>query len=329
MKKIMTMAPWVVLFAILLAIPKVFTVLTTDRIVIFGIQVMFAISLNLLASAGLYSFGHALFFGVGAYASFLCLIHFEELPFLLVILCGGLASGLAGLILSPLLMKMKGVYFTLMSIALNQIVYVSCLKFSEVTGGENGLALSTSPLMAIPGIGILDLGDKTIFYYFALVVVSISIWGMWFISKTPFASILSGIRDDSERVDYLGFWVPGTKAVVFVISGFFAGIAGSLFAVWLNVVEPHSCLHLLYVSIVTFLAILVGGIGTFAGPFWGVGIIALFDNLIAMYGRPAGMVTWWITIVYLLFIYKFTPTGIVGMYRRIVRAKVLNRFSKD
>jgi len=316
----MTCVFWVAIFATLIVIPQVVTVLTADLLVIFGIQVMFGISLNLLAGGGLYSFGHALFFGIGAYVTVLSLIHFEGLPFLLVILLAGMGSGLTGLIVSPVLMKIKGVYFTLMTIALNQIVYVSCLKFSEITGGENGLSIPTSPLVTIPGIGTLDMGEKTTFYYFALMVVTISIWVMWHITKTPFASILMGIRDDSERVDHLGFWVSGTKSLVFVISGFFAGIAGSLYAIWLNVVEPFSCLHILNVSILTFLAILVGGIGTFAGPFLGVGIMVLFDELIIQYGHLARMIIWWITILYLLFVYKFTPAGIVGIYRRLVAA---------
>jgi len=316
-KKVMTLSLWVCIPLVLLIIPKVFSVLTADLIVIFGIQVMFAISLNLLAAGGLFSFGHALFFGMGAYATGLCFVHLGGIPFLFVILIGGSVSGFIGLILSPLLMKMKGVYFTLMTIALNQIVYVTCLKFSEITGGENGLAIPRSPLMYIPGFGNLDMGNKTTFYYFSLLVVTISMAAMWYVSKTPFAAILSGIRDDSERVEHLGFWVPGTKALIFVISGFFAGIAGSLFAVWLNVVDPYSSLHLVNVSILTFLAILVGGIGTFTGPFLGVGILVLFDDLILSFGQSAQMAIWWVTIFYLLFIYKFTPKGIVGICQGI------------
>jgi branched-chain amino acid transport system permease protein len=108
----------------------------------------------------------------------------------------------------------------------------------------------------------------------------------------------------------------GNKILIFVISGFFAGIAGALNALWINLVDPSS-LHLLNVSFKAFLAILVGGLGTFSGPFIGVGIFLLFGELVVTYGRTAEMAILGITIFYLLYAPKYTPRGIIGIYLKI------------
>jgi len=317
MKKKIHILYFVVILIILFTVPRFFDVFTIDTFVYFGITAMFAVSLNLLANCGLYSLGHAMFFGTGAYTTALGLLHIEGLPLLQAILLGGLVSGVFGLILSPLLVRVSGVYFTLLTIALNQIMYAICLKFYEVTSGENGIAGYPIPPLNIPGIGSFDMGNKTYFYYFAILVIVIGVWIMWFVTKTPLGGIMLGIRDNQERVTYLGFRVPVAKTIIFIISGFFAGLAGSFFALWLNVVDPMSTLHLVHVSILTFLAILVGGLGTFVGPFFGVGILVLFEHIILTYGQTANMVIGLVTIVYLLYAPRYTPWGIMGIYERI------------
>ena len=313
----------VVLLGILFMVPRTLGVFNADILVGFGINVLFAVSLNMLLTAGLFSFGHALFYGCGAYATALGLFYIKGLPLLLALLLGGFASGLLGLILSPFLVRIGGIYFTLLTIAFNELMYGIVLKFREITGGESGFSSYSVPPLNIPGMGSFDMADKASFYYFAIVIIVISIWLMWFLTKTPFGTVLLGIRNDPERVAYLGFWVPGTKTVIIALSGFFAGIAGSLLALWINVVSPESCLHLINVSIKTFLAILVGGLGTFIGPFIGIGIVHLFNEIILNYGGIAELFIWWIIILYLLFAARYTPWGIMG-----VTAKIVNRWKQ-
>jgi branched-chain amino acid transport system permease protein len=317
MKKKIHIFCFAVILIILSTVPGVFDVLTVDAFIYFGITALFAVSLNLLAYYGLYSLGHALFFGIGAYATALGLFHIDNLSLWSALLLGGVVSGLCGLMVSPFLVRVSGVYFTLLTIALNQIMYALCLKFSEVTSGENGISGYPIPPLNIPGVGSIDMGNKTHFYYFAFLIIVIGIWMMWFVTKTPLGGIMLGIRDNQERVTYMGFRVPAAKTIIFVISGFFAGIAGSVFALWFNVVDPMSTLHLVHVSILTFLAILVGGLGTFIGPFFGVGILVLFDQIIITYGRTATIVIGLVTIAYLLYAPRYTPWGIMGIYRRI------------
>jgi len=300
----------------LLVAPPVLGTLQADILVGFGISCLFAVSLNLLLETGLFSLGHALFFGIGAYTTALGLFYIEGLPLIPAVLLGGTAAGLVGLLLSPLLLRASGIYFTLLSVALNQILYASCLKFSEITGGETGFSNYPIPSLDLFGLASFPMDNKVNFYYFALVTVILCIWLMWFITKTPFGSIMLAIRDNPERVPYLGYWMHGSKIPVFVISGFFAGIAGALSALWISLVSPDS-LHLVNVSFKTFLAILVGGLGTFSGPFIGVGIFLLFGELVMAYGRTAETVILGITIVYLLYAPKYTPWGIIGIYQKI------------
>jgi branched-chain amino acid transport system permease protein len=124
----------------LLIAPPVLGTLKADILVGFGIACLFAVSLNLLFETGLFSLGHALFFGTGGYTTALGLFYIEGLPLIPAILLGGSAAGLVGLLFSPLLLKASGIYFTLLTVALNQILYTTCLKFSEITGGETGFS---------------------------------------------------------------------------------------------------------------------------------------------------------------------------------------------
>ena len=300
----------------LLIAPPVLGALKADILVGFGISCLFAVSLNLLLETGLFSLGHALFFGIGAYSTGMGLFYIEGLPLVPAVLLGGSAAGLAGLLFSPLLLRAGGIYFTLLTVALNQILYSSCLKFSEITGGETGFSNFPIPSLDVFGLASFPMENKVSFYYFALVTIILSIWLMWFITKTPFGGIMLAIRDNPERVPYLGYWMQGNKILILVISGFFAGIAGALNALWLNLVDPSS-LHLVNVSFKTFLAILVGGLGTFSGPFIGVGIFLLFGELVVTCGRAAEMAILSITIIYLLYAPKYTPWGVIGIYQKI------------
>lgn len=300
----------------LLIAPPVLGTLKADILVGFGISCLFAVSLNLLLESGLFSLGHALFFGIGAYTTALGLFYVEGLHLVPAIVLGGSAAGLVGLLFSPLLLRASGIYFTLLTVALNQILYTTCFKFSEVTGGETGFSNYLIPSLDLFGLASFPMDNKANFYYFALVIITVCTWLMWFITKTPFGSIMLAIRDNPERVPYLGYWIQGNKILIFSISGFFAGIAGALSALWLNLVDPSS-LHLVNVSFKTFLAILVGGLGTFSGPFIGVGIFLLFGELVMSYGRAAEMAISGITIVYLLYAPKYTPWGIIGIYLKI------------
>ena len=307
---------WVVSLAIFILIPQIFGIVQINTFVEFAIFGMYAVSVNLLLSyTGLLSFGHAFFFGTGAYATALALTHIEGFPLIPAILVGGLASALLALICCPLLVRVSGTAFAMLTLAFGQLMYVICLKFREVTGGEDGLAGFEIPPLRIPGLFSVDITNPLNFFYFAVAVMAICAGIMWFITKTPFGSIMVGIRDNAMRVDYMGFRLPHSKAVVFIISGTFAGMAGSMYALFQNVVSTDGVLHIL-VSFTPIMAILVGGLGTFFGPVIGQAALLLIEELSTRYVEHVELVSGLVFV----FIVLFAPTGLIGV-SKIVREK--------
>ena len=310
-----THAKWIfriLVIFIALMVPHVLGIVKTNMVVEFAIAAMFAVSLNLLLGSGLMSFGHSLFFGTGAYATALALLHLGELPLIPVIIFGGLMSAILALILSPLLVRVTGTALIMLTLAFSQLMYVVCLKFREVTKGEDGLAGFPIPRLRIPFIDSFDMEDSTVFYYFAVVAIAICIWLMWFLTKTPFGQIMAGMRNDQERVEHLGFWVPGSKALVFFISAFFAGIAGALFGLFQAVVAVDSVLHVL-VSFTPLMAILIGGAGTFIGPILGSAILLLVEELAVTYTDQVELAS---GLVFILVV-MYAPQGAMGFYNKL------------
>lgn len=310
-KKLDKWIPWTASLIILVLIPSVLGIVQVNTVVEFAIFATFAVSLNLLLSyTGLLSFGHALFFGTGAYATALALRHIDGFPLLPVVLLGGLCAALMAVICSPLLVRVSGAAFAMLTLAFGQLMYLICLKYREVTGGEDGIAGFPIPSLNIPGLASIDMTAPTNFYYFAMGVLGACIWLMWFLTKTPFGSIMVGIRDNPQRIDYLGYKLPLTKALVFIISGFFAGIAGSVFGLFQNVVSTDGVLTIL-VSFFPLMAILIGGIRTFSGPILGAGILILVEELSMRYTERVELVSGLVFVLVVLF----APGGVVGLLR--------------
>ncbi|ACL03686.1 branched-chain amino acid ABC transporter permease [Desulfatibacillum aliphaticivorans] len=308
------LALWVVFLAAAGIAPHVLGIVKTNVLVELAGFVLYAVSLNLLLSyTGVLSFGHALFYGVGAYTTALLLYHVEGFPVIGALLLSGLAAGVIGLILSPLLVRVTGTAFAMLTLAFGQLMFILCLKFREVTGGEDGIAGYDVPNLNIPGIASFDMLDPTVFYYFALAVCVIGVLIMWYITKTPLGQVVVGIRDNTLRVDYLGYKVPQTKAIVFAVSGFFAGIAGSLFALFQGIVSTDGVLHIM-VSFYPIMAILIGGIGTFFGPILGSGVLIVLEDLIMRYTERAELITGLLFIGVVLY----APGGLLWLWRGLM-----------
>jgi branched-chain amino acid transport system permease protein len=297
---------------VLAILPQVIGIVKTNIIVSFAIDATFAISLNLLLGyTGLLSFGHAMFFGAGAYATALSLTHIPGLPLLPAIFFGALAACVLAVIVSPLLARVTGTAFAMLTLAFGQLLYVICLKFREVTGGEDGIAGFPIPRFVIPGIASFDMKNPLNFYYFAMIVLGICIGLMWFITKTPFGNMIVAIRDNPRRVSYLGCKVQHSKALILILSGTFAGVAGSIFALFQNVVSTDGVLNA-FISFAPLMMAYVGGIGSFFGPIFGSGILHLLDELTSRYTQRVDLVN---GVVFILVVI-FAPYGFVGVWRR-------------
>ena len=289
-------------------IPMIFGIYYSNAIVLFAIFALYAVSYNLLLGyAGLLSFGHAMFFGGGAYATALALTHIPDFPLLLALLTGGLAAVVLALIVSPLLVRVSGTAFAMLTLAFGQLLYVICLKYRDITGGEDGVGGFPIPSFNIPGIVSIDMTDPLKYYYFAMIVIMLSLFIIWFFTKTPFGQIIVSIRDNANRVDYLGFRVPHSKAIVFIVSGFFAGISGALYAMLQDLVSTDGALTA-YMSFFPIMMAFIGGIGSYFGPIYGAAILTIIDEVASAYTEHFELVT---GIIFILAV-MFAPMGFSG-----------------
>jgi branched-chain amino acid transport system permease protein len=295
---------------VLLVYPWALGIVYTNIFIYFSIFAVFAASLNMLVSyTGLLSFGHALFFGTGAYAAALTLDSFEGAGLFSVILLGGLTGAAFAFVVSPLLNRVRDTAFALLTLALGQLAYMACLKLRSITYGEDGVGGFPTPDLSFAGLLPINMAPPQHFYYLAVVVLSLCLLLMWFLTKTPFGSIMIGIRDNPQRVDFLGFNIPVTKCLIFTLSGFFAGIAGAVYALFQNLVTPDGAFHIM-TSFMPIIMVYVGGIGTFAGPIVGSAIMTILEELATRYTTKLALING----VLLVVVVMYFRTGFVGLY---------------
>jgi branched-chain amino acid transport system permease protein len=300
---------WIVVLAALVIYPKVFGIYYTNVFISIAIFALFAVSYNLLLGyTGLLSFGHAMFFGVGAYGTALALEHVEGMPLIVSVLLGALAAIVLALILCPIVVRVSGTAFAMLHLAFGQLMYVLALKLRGITGGEDGIGGFPIPELNIFGIVSIDMADPTNFYYFAVSVLGLSVLFLWFFTKTPFGSIMIAIRDNAKRVDYLGFKVPQSMAIIYTVSGCFAGVAGSIYALFQNLISADDGFHVM-VSFAPIIMTMVGGITSFFGPIMGAGIFGIIEELTSRYTERVELVMGLILILVIMF----APMGFMGI----------------
>jgi len=311
---------WILAAFILAALvfyPKIFGIYYTNVFVTFAIFALFATSFNLLLGyTGLLSFGHAMFFGTGAYGTALALEHIEGMPLIAALLAGLLAAALLALILCPIMVRVSGTAFAMLHLAFGQLMYVLALKLRGITGGEDGVGGFPIPPLKIAGLVSIDMTDPSNFYYFAITVLGLSIIILWFFTKTPFGSIMVAVRDNAKRVDYLGFKVPQTKAVIYIVAGAFAGVAGSIYALFQNLIAADDGFNVI-VSFAPISMTIVGGIGSFFGPLMGSAIFGMIGEMTSRYTERVELVMGVILILVILY----APYGFMG-FISFVRKKL-------
>ena len=313
MKKIIKLIMWLVLLVFLALYPRLFGIYFTNLFVSFAIFALYAVSLNLLLGfTGLLSFGHAMYFGMGGYATALALTHIEGLPIFAAFLIGFSAAILLALIVCPIVVRVSGAAFAMIHLAFGLLMYTLVLKFREITQGEDGIGGFNIPSIYIPGIGAFEMANPLQYYYFAIIILGVSLWILWFFTKTPFGQIMVGVRDNANRIDYLGFKVPQTKAVIYVFAGGFAGIAGSIFSMLQKLITPDGSLHIM-VSFSPIMMVMVGGVQSFFGPIFGSAIFSIMDELISRYTERVELVVGLVLVLVIMF----APQGFAGFLNRI------------
>lgn len=281
------------------------------NILLFG---LFAVGFNLLFGyTGLLSFGHAAFLGTGSYLTGIAMVH-GGLHWIVALVVGVLAATAAGALIGFLAIRTRGIYFSMVTLALGQIVYYVFYKAERWTGGENGLRGIQVPKIEVGGL-TLDFLNPTTKYYVILVFVAVALWFVSRLLASPFGAVMEAVRENEKRAAACGFDVARTKLLVFTLSAALCGLAGGLRALHLSVV-PIDSLHYLQSGQAVMMCLL-GGMGTFFGPFVGAAVFLTLEDVVTTLTQH------WMAVVGIVFIVfvLFFPAGIWGtLMKRLERA---------
>lgn len=270
------------------------------------VAVLFATSLHfIMGPGGMHSFGHAAYFGLGAYGAAI-LVRAAGLPMEAALVAGPFVAGLGAVVFGWFSVRLTGVYLAMLTLAFAQIAWAVAYQWDSVTGGSNGLTgVWPAPWLA---------GTRA-YYYLTLALVLTGAWLLRRMLFSPFGYAMRAARDSVLRADAIGIDVKRVQWVGFAIAGVFAGLAGSLFAFSKGSISPES----LYVgkSIDALVMVLLGGVQTLAGPAVGASVFTWLHDTVARnteYWRA--MLGAIILILVLLF-----PQGIAGFVHQVVDAR--------
>ena len=235
---------------------------------------IFAVGYDIIFGyTGLLSFGHAIFFGMGAYGTGLVLVRLVPSLFVALVIAIG-ASLLVSFIIAFLSIRIRGIYFVMITLAFCQMFYFIAFKWKGLTGGDNGFH-------GVPrtSFGPVNLNSEITFYFFILVLFCLSVFLAFRIVRSPFGRVLKALKENEDRARSVGYNTTKFKTLAFMISAFFASLAGGLYAVHSNFV-PLDTLSINMSGAVVIMALL-GGIGTLYGPILGAMLIVYLKNLLS------------------------------------------------
>ena len=289
---------WLIALAVVaLALPQFAEPIVVHTAIEILIMALFAMSFNLLFDgAGLLTFGHGCYYGVGAYTAALLMTEIG-MPMFPAMFAAMMMGGLVALVFGYFCVRLTGVYFSILTLAFAQLMFSVFQQSYTLTGGDLGILDIQPPafLMAVNN-----------YYYFTLVVVGVSLWLLWRILHSPFGRTLHASRDSVVRTQFIGINVRRYRLAAFVIAGVFASLAGALFAPFNRAVAPF--LVSWVKSSDPVLMTLLGGAATFWGPVVGAAVFTTLHEV------AIGYTTYWLLLMggILLVGVLFLPGGILG-----------------
>ena len=283
------------------------------EVLVFG---LFALAYDiLLGHTGVLSLGHSAFIGVAAYTTGILLSRWRQTPVELAVLAGA-AGGLAvALLLGPLVLRKRGVYFAMLTLALSQVFYYAVLMWTPVTGGTDGLGNLPRLFLSAP-LGGVRLSKRPLALYFTVaVVVFVAMLVIRRILRSPYGRVMRAVKANERRAQACGYNTTRVKLVAFVLSGLFSGLAGGLLTVTLEFVPIEN----IYWSMsgTVLIMTLFGGTGTLLGPFVGSAVFVWMRDFLSK------KLEYWEVFVGAGFvlIVLFMPEGIVGTLRHLWRSR--------
>ncbi|MBV6651411.1 MAG: branched-chain amino acid ABC transporter permease [Hoeflea sp.] len=307
------MLPFLIMAAVLVVIPLTGPSRTTYSLLnAIGINMVFALSYNmLLGRAGLLSFGHAVYFGLGGYAAMHAMQAIETgtglwsmFPVFALPLVGFAGGALAGAVIGWPSCRRAGIPFAMISLGLAELVAAAGFMFTSLFGGEEGVS---GDRMNGPEVFGLSLGPINEVYWFIAAWTMIGTVAMFAFTRTPLGKMGEAVRDNPERVEFVGYDPQRVRYLIFIFAGGFAGLAGGMAAVNYEIFTPET-LSVIPSGFVLLMAY-VGGIRYFAGPMLGAVLLTYMQSNLSDFTEA------WLLYLGLLFmmIVMFAPSGLAGV----------------
>jgi branched-chain amino acid transport system permease protein len=311
------LGPWLVLVAVFAAAPLIFSSPSSLTMMsVMGVMIIFALSYNmLLGQTGLLSFGHAVYYGLGGFVALHAMnaivwikLHpiiplIGGIPVPAIPLIGGLAGLFFGFLFGLVSVRRAGIVFAMISLGIGELVSSSSFVLRSFFGGEEGIRTNRTKLAAFLGH---KFGDEIEVYYLVAVWCFACIVAMYALTRTPFGQMCNAVRENPERVEFIGYSPRRIRFIAFCFAAFFAGIAGALSAISFEIMNAASlgALQSGLVLLMTF----VGGIGYFFGPVIGAILISFLQT------KLSDVTGAWQLYFGLLFIHVvlLSPGGIAG-----------------
>jgi branched-chain amino acid transport system permease protein len=265
----------------------------------------------LIGYTGMVSFGHSVFFGLGLYAAAAALLVMRT-PNLWVALLAGLGTGaLVAVFVAFFATRLRDIYFAITTLVFSQIFYVIIFTWTDVTGGENGLYF-TQPPFTIPGIFSARFSTVSL-HWFVLAVVALSYLALRRITQSPFGMVLQSIRENEPRTRAIGYHVERYKIVAVLLSGLFAGLSGTLYAIQHRFAAPDFVFFTVSGEVVIFNV--MGGMGTLVGPVVGAAFFLLLREGLSRFWTEYYLIPLGIAFTLMVI---FMPQGLLGFLKRRV-----------
>ncbi|MDB5909562.1 MAG: branched-chain amino acid transporter permease [Massilia sp.] len=315
---------WSCFALILLVAPMIFTKGAALSILCqIGTVMIFGLSYNmLLGQGGMLSFGHAVYSGLGAFFAIHTMNQVAtgiHVPTTLIPLVGGFAGMFFGVLFGYVTTKKSGTTFAMITLGLVELVFASSLMFPGFFGGEGGV--TTNRVMGQPFLGI-SYGPQIQVYYLIAFWLFLSTIAMFAFTQTPLGRILNAVRDNPERVEFIGYDTQWVRYLTLILSAFFAGISGALAAINFEIVSAENVSAIRSGSILLF--VFIGGIGFFFGPLLGAVVGIFFSVMLSDFTAA-----WQLYLgLFFVVLVRFAPAGLASLLMLLLRVARFGKFGR-
>lgn len=299
--------------AILIVIPFIFpSRVALDFVIRLAAFGLFATSLNILVGyGGMVSFGHAMFFGGGAYA-FGLLMQKGGASIPVAIVGAVIFCALLGLVVGAICVRLKEIYFSFLTLAFQMLIHSIIITWTSLTGGDQGL------MGGIPRVwGSINLADVQTLYWFSCIVGVLCLFLMRYILQSPFGYTLRMVRDNADRAKFLGIDVWRVRLYAFILASCFAGVGGIIMALFVSGAYPEFSYWTMSGEAVFM--ILMGGLHIFIGPVVGAGLLMVFNDIITRTTEYHGLALGVIVLIFALGFKRGIADFVVQIYQFVFK----------